>query len=99
MLRSDLRLAGSCRMCLVEVKGGHYLWLPVAPADNGMEIETDSPDIVEARRVVLELLAARHDFNCQICEKKNGECNSRIIATSTGVKDTRFTDGGREIPH
>lgn len=93
----DLRLAGSCRMCLVEVKGRPlFLASCVAPAENGMVVETESADIVEARQVVLELLAARHDFNCQTCEK-NGDCKFQDYCYQYGVKDTRFTDGGRHV--
>ena len=93
----DLRLAGSCRMCLVEAKGRPlFLASCVAPAEDGMVIETESQDIVEARRVVLELLAARHEFNCQTCEK-NGDCKFQDYCYQYGVKETRFTDGGRYV--
>ena len=61
-----------------------------------MVIETESQDIVEARRVVLELLAARHEFNCQTCEK-NGDCKFQDYCYQYGVKETRFTDGGRYV--
>jgi len=93
----DLRLAGSCRMCLVEAKGRPlFLASCVAPAEDGMVIETESPDIVEARRIVLELLAARHDFSCQTCEK-NGDCKFQDYCYQYGVKDSRYTDGGRHV--
>lgn len=92
----DLRLAGSCRMCIVEVKGRPlFLASCVAPAENGMVVETNSPDIIEARRVTLELLAARHDFSCHTCEK-NGACKFQDYCYQYGVKESRFQDGGRQ---
>ncbi len=93
----DLRLAGSCRMCLVEVKGRPlFVASCVAPAENGMVVETESPAIVEARKVTLELLAARHDFNCQVCEK-NGDCKFQDYCYQYGIKESRFEDGGRHV--
>lgn len=91
----DLRLAGSCRMCVVEVKGRPvFVASCVTPAENGMVIETDSPDIIESRKIILELLAARHDFSCQTCEK-NGDCKFQDYCYQYGIKDSRYTDGGR----
>jgi len=91
----DLRLAGSCRMCLVEVKGRPlFLASCVAPAENGMVVETESPDIVEARKMVLELLLARHEASCHVCEK-TGDCKLQDYCYQYGVKESGYTDGGR----
>ncbi len=93
----DLRLAGSCRMCLVEVKGRPlYAASCVAPAENNMVIETASPGIVEARKVILDLLSARHEFNCQTCEK-TGNCKFQDYCYQYGVKEPEYTDGGRHV--
>lgn len=93
----DLRLAGSCRMCIVECKNRPlYLASCVAPAEEGMVIETHSPDIIEARKVILELLAARHDFSCQTSDK-NGDCKFQDYCYEYGIKESRFQDGGRHI--
>lgn len=90
----DLRLAGSCRMCVVEVKGRPlYAASCVAPVEPGMVVETESPGIVEARKMVLELLLARHKVECHTCEK-TGECRLQDYCYRYGVKDTRFTEGG-----
>lgn len=56
---------GACRICLVEIKGYDRL----APACNttveeGMEINTRSARVIEARRINLQLLMAQHDQNC-----------------------------------
>ncbi len=92
----DLRLAGSCRMCLVEVQGRPlYVASCVTPAENGMVVETESPGIVEARKVILELLAARHDFKCQTCEK-NGDCKFQDLCYQYGIAETSYNVGHQE---
>lgn len=92
----DLRLAGSCRMCVVEVKGRRNLLAScVTPAENGMVVETESPDVVEARKVILELLLARHKLTCHTCES-DGNCKLQDYCYRYGVSESRF-DG--EGPH
>lgn len=89
----DLRLAGSCRMCVVEVKGRPlYAASCVTPAESNMIIETESEGIVAARKVILELLAARHNFNCQVCEK-NGACTFQDYCYQYGIKESRYEYG------
>lgn len=93
----DLCSVGSCRICVVEVAGRHLFPAScVAPAENGMVIETESPAIVEARRVILELLAARHDFSCHICEK-NGDCRFQDYCYRYGIKESPFSNEGRIV--
>ena len=52
---------GDCRMCLVGIKGREH---PVTACDtklvDGMQVTTDSPEIEEARRTLLRMLARRH---------------------------------------
>lgn len=92
----DLRLAGSCRMCVVEAKGRRNLIAGcVSPAENGMVIETESPDVIEARKVILELLLARHKLECHTCER-DGDCRLQDYCYRYGVTESRYTGEG---PH
>ncbi len=60
---------GACRICLVEVKGAKGLVPSCAePAGPGMEVLTDSPDVIEARRLNIELLLASGQHNCLVKE-------------------------------
>jgi NADP-reducing hydrogenase subunit HndD len=63
---------GACRVCVVEVKGARTLLpacsTPVAP---GMEVETDSPRVVAARKTILELLLSSGNHNCAANGGKN----------------------------
>ena len=65
---------GSCRMCVVEIEGSAKLEPACATAvREGMKVATQTPQVAEARRNVLELLLADHPVDCPICDKA-GEC-------------------------
>ena len=81
---------GSCRVCLVEVKGARGLVAScVYPVNEGMEIIISSPKAVEARRASVELLLSNHNINCQQCDK-NGKCELLHVASVTGAREGRY---------
>ena len=81
---------GSCRVCLVEVKGARGLVAScVYPVNEGMEIRISSPKASEARRASVELLLSNHNQNCQQCDK-NGQCELLHVASLTGAREGRF---------
>ncbi len=58
---------GACRICVVEVKGARTLLAACAtPAAPGMEIETESAPVIEARRLILRLMLASGNHNCAV---------------------------------
>jgi len=81
---------GSCRVCLVEVKGARGLVAScVYPVNEGMEVIISSPKATEARRASVELLLSNHNQNCQQCDK-NGKCELLHVAGLTGAREGRF---------
>ena len=81
---------GSCRVCLVEVKGARGLVAScVYPVNEGMEIIISSPKATEARRASVELLLSNHNQNCQQCDK-NGKCELLYVAGITGAREGRY---------
>ena len=81
---------GSCRVCLVEVKGARGLVAScVYPVNEGMEIIISSPKASEARRASVELLLSNHNQNCQQCDK-NGKCELLHVASVTGAREGRY---------
>lgn len=80
-----LSSVGSCRLCLVEVKGARRL-LPacVTRVEEGMEVTTHSPKIDRYRAIVLELLFAERNHVCSVCVA-NGNCELQSLALSLGV--------------
>ncbi|MCK9565144.1 MAG: formate dehydrogenase subunit alpha [Methanothrix sp.] len=73
----DLKPIGSCKLCIVSVKGLDYY--PTACntlAEEGMVVQTKTDELQEMRRYTLEMLLAltNHPTSCLFCERKN-ECS------------------------
>jgi NADP-reducing hydrogenase subunit HndD len=86
----DQFVKANCRVCIVEVMGSKQL--PSAcstPVAANMVIHTNSTSVLEARKVILELLLANHDADCLICHR-NLNCELQKIATQAGVRVNRF---------
>src|SRR3569833_3084879 len=100
-----LSIAGNCRMCLVEVKGGPK---PVAscawgvrdcrpgPKGEPPEISTRSPMVKKAREGVMEFLLINHPLDCPICDQ-GGECELQDQAMGYGVDTSRFAENKRAV--
>jgi len=92
-----LSIAGNCRMCLVEVKGGPK---PVAscalPAADGQTIRTDTAMVKKAREGVMEFLLINHPLDCPICDQ-GGECDLQDQAMGYGVDTSRFAENKRAV--
>jgi predicted molibdopterin-dependent oxidoreductase YjgC len=81
---------GACRLCVVQQKGKSEL-LPscFTPAKEGMEIITNSPEIIESRRLQLQLILLNHPMICPRCEKE-GECVLQRLIYEYGVEETTY---------
>ena len=95
----DLTAPGSCRICVVEIKGMRNLPAScVTTVAEGMIIETESPAVVEARKTILELMIANHPLDCMTCEK-TGSCKLQDYAYRYGVSSvTAFAGEKHEFP-
>jgi len=83
-------LVGACRICVVEQEGARNLVASCAmPASPGMKIKTDTPKIIEARKLVVELLWSSGDHNCLQCEA-NGQCELQDLVYRLGIEKPRF---------
>lgn len=86
----DLSLMGSCRVCIVDVKEmGHYMTSCSVAVWEGMEVRTNSPEIRQARRDIVELLLDNHPKDCQTCER-DGNCELQNLAYAMGVRERLF---------
>lgn len=101
-----LSVAGNCRMCLIEVKGG-----PPKPAascamgvrdvrggPNGElpEIFTNTPMVKKAREGVMEFLLINHPLDCPICDQ-GGECDLQDQAMAFGMDASRYSENKRAV--
>lgn len=85
---------GSCRICVVEVKGAKTLLASCMTAvSEGMEVYTNSDRVRKARRVLYELILSDHSRECLSC-KRNQSCELQELGKTLGVEETRF-DGER----
>jgi NADH-quinone oxidoreductase subunit G len=101
-----LSIAGNCRMCLVEVKGGPPK--PQAscavgvrdlrPGPNGEPpvVLTKSPMVKKAREGVMEFLLINHPLDCPICDQ-GGECDLQDQAMAYGVDTSRYAENKRAV--
>ena len=69
----------------------------VTEATSGMVIETESPDVVEARKTILELILANHPTDCLTCDK-NGDCRLQDYAYRYGVGQSSFKGERHSYP-
>ena len=80
----------SCRLCVVEAEGEDALLTACStPVREGMEIHTDSPRVISARRAALKLILASHEANCFICPK-NGDCELQAVCREYGIEPERY---------
>lgn len=83
----DINQIGACRICVVEVKGARALATAcVYPVNEGMEVTTNSPKIMAARKTNLELLLSAHDKSCLSCVK-SGNCEFQQLCQEYGVEN------------
>jgi formate dehydrogenase (NADP+) alpha subunit len=85
----DLKPVGVCRLCMVEVVGRGLVLSCLAPAEEGMVVRTESPEINKVRRVAAELLVVNHHADCLSCAKNN-RCELQRIAAYVGVDADRL---------
>ena len=81
---------GSCRVCVVEVKGRKPLQSACAvEVTEGMVIKTNSTRVIRARKTIVELLLSTHPNDCLKCNK-NLNCELQTLAAELGVDRNRF---------
>ena len=92
-----LKIAGNCRMCLVEMEKAPK---PVAScaqvAMEGMVIHTNTPLVKKAREGVMEFLLANHPLDCPICDQ-GGECDLQDQAMKYGKPESRYKEEKRAV--
>ena len=64
----EINEIGACRICVVEVKGARSLVAAcVFPVNEGMEVFTNTPKVIESRKTTLKLLLSNHKRECLSC--------------------------------
>ena len=87
----DFTPTGACRLCVVEVEGMDNL-VPACsyPLEQGMKIRTHSRRVIEARKMIVELLLSNHPDDCLYCER-NGRCELQNLAAELNIRERRIS--------
>lgn len=89
---NDLRIAGNCRVCTVEVVGQKRLTASCAtPCEEGMEILTNSLKVRNSRKHIIELLLSEHNADCTKCYR-NGNCELQDLASEYKIMSQDLID-------
>ncbi|HPS57798.1 MAG TPA: NADH-dependent [FeFe] hydrogenase, group A6 [Spirochaetota bacterium] len=94
----DLCVAGNCRVCVVEQKGAWALKASCAvPAENGMEILTNTQKVRDARKTIIELLLSEHAGECTSCYR-SGNCELQALAQEYLANGNKYIDVAKHVP-
>ena len=86
----DINEVGDCRMCIVEVEGRKgFATSCIQKVEEGMIVYTHSPAVMEARRVILDLILSNHHRDCLTCSR-NGNCELQALAVKFNVQHVEF---------
>ena len=94
----EINEIGACRICVVKVKGARSLVAAcVFPVNEGMEIYTNTPDVIEARRTTLKLILSNHKKECLSCVR-SGSCELQKLCHDYGI-DTETAFAGAKTSY
>lgn len=86
----DINCIGSCRVCVVEVKGRKGLVAScVYPVEEGMEVFTNTAKVRASRKTTIELILSSHRKKCLSCVRGN-RCELQTLAFDYEVDEDRF---------
>ena len=88
----NLSLQGACRMCLVKVEKMPKLQTACTTViGEGMVVTTDSDEIRQARKGMVELLLGNHPLDCPVCDA-GGECELQDMTFSYGAAESKYME-------
>ena len=86
----DINEVGDCRMCIVEVEGRKgFATSCIQTVEEGMVVKTHSPEILQARKIILDLILSNHHKDCLICSR-NGNCELQDLCVKFNVQKIEY---------
>ena len=86
----DINEVGDCRMCIVEVEGRKgFATACIQTVEEGMVVHTHTPNVLEARHVILDLIISNHAKDCLTCTR-SGNCELQTLAVKFNVLNVEF---------
>jgi NADH-quinone oxidoreductase subunit G len=87
-----LSLQGACRMCVVKIEKMPKLQTAcTTTVTEGMIVATDSDEVRQARKAMVELLLGNHPLDCPVCDA-GGECELQDMTFSYGASESKFIE-------
>ncbi|GAC1437701.1 MAG: NADH-quinone oxidoreductase subunit NuoG [Terriglobales bacterium] len=88
----NLSLQGACRMCLVKIEKMPKLQTACTTViTEGMAVTTESEEIKQARKSMVELLLGNHPLDCPVCDA-GGECELQDMTFSYGAAESKYME-------
>lgn len=86
----EINAAGDCRMCIVEIEGRRgFVPSCITQVEDGMKVKTDTPELNESRRIMLDLILSTHNRDCLTCVR-NGNCELQALAEKFGITNVEY---------
>ena len=87
-----LSLQGACRMCLVRVEKMPKLQTACTTViAEGMTVTSDSDEVRQARKSMVELVLGNHPLDCPVCDA-GGECELQDMTFTYGAAESKYID-------
>ncbi len=94
----DLPSTASCGICIVKMKGSNKMFRACCtPVEEGMDVTTHDPEIVDVRRTVIELILSHHPNECLTCGRNNN-CELQKLAADFGIRRESFPQFLAKLP-
>jgi iron-only hydrogenase group A len=94
----DLPPSASCGICIVRARGSNKMMRSCCtPIEDGMDLITHDPEIVEIRRTVIELILSNHPNDCLKCARNN-DCELQRLTAEFGIKEESFPQFLKNLP-
>lgn len=89
----EINEIAACRICVVEVKGAKSLVAScVYPINEGMEVWTNTPKVLDSRKKTLQLILSNHNRSCLSCVR-SGNCELQKLCKELKVDDEKLYEG------
>ena len=93
----EINEVGDCRMCIVEVEGRRgFVTSCIEKVVDGMVVHTNTPEILEARRTILDLIISNHHMDCLTCVR-DGNCELQNLAVKFNITNVKYE--GEKLEH
>lgn len=93
-----LSAVGACRICVVDIRGQRNMQTACTfPVSEGLEINTESPPVIKARKLILDLLFSERNHFCPYCEM-SGSCELQDLGYRYGVNHWAFPTYTKAFP-